>query len=258
MKISDFVGSLFKSKQKTVSGVVSKQFIKQCVGSDPEDLHALVEREQQDLEREVTETVQAIQGRMKILLQQIKELPAKNIQAELNTIHEAQDALRRLMRRYAASAKHSLELERELELWQQRMDEEGDLFADHPKVRSEIIRSELASRGITTPERRITQAPILPSQCQDASSSQKNAVPDTGPTFMPHPDSAYLIQAIREATREAELWHAQYAEDPLYFKEAVDQVRQVRNLHAALKKVDRTQGVNRDRIALAIQLRDDE
>lgn len=258
MKFKDLVGSLFTSKQASVSGVASKQFIKKCVGSDPEDLHKLIEKEQKELEREVVETTEAIQFRMKVLMQKIKELPLKSVQSDLETIRAAQDELRRLMRRYAASAKHSLELERELELWQQRMDEEGALHADHPKVRSEIIRSELLSRGITVPERQISKPQAIPISSKEVSSTKETDRFENSPAFTPHPDTAYLIQAIREATKEAELWHAQYSENPLYFKEAIDQVRQVRDMHAALKKIDKSQGVHRDRVALAIRLRDDE
>ncbi len=259
MKFTELFGSLLGSTRKAAAP--SGDFEKECLGADPQDLRRLVEEEQAELEREVGETVAAIQFQTKALMQRIAQLPAKGVDAKLDAIREAQDALRRVLRRYAASAKRSLELERELELWQHRADEAGDLWADHPKVRAEIVRSELASRGIEAAPRALsakanTAMHELSERLSMGETDEEEMQMEDVP-FDPHPDTAHLIQAIREATQEAERWHGHYAEDPLDYREAADQVRHVRDLHGALKLLDRRNGVARDRVALAVRMRDE-
>jgi hypothetical protein len=90
---------------------------------------------------------------------------------------------------------------------------------------------------------------------EDASDEDDEAQEDI--RFEPHPDTAHLIQAIREATREAERWHGYHSDDPLSYAEAADQLRHVRSLHAALRTLDRRAGVNRDRLAFAVRMRDE-
>ncbi|GEM_PF-5711305 len=71
---------------------------------------------------------------------------------------------------------------------------------------------------------------------------------------LPVIDPTLLLRAIREATREAERWHAlpqvEHGED------ALEQVRQLRELHASLKRLDREQGIERARLTLAVRMRD--
>jgi hypothetical protein len=163
------------------------------------------------------------------------------------------------------SAKRTQELEHELDLWQKRLDEAGDIHADHPRIRAEIIRSELAARGIepsvhTLPVVAVEALHDIDEALGQRAVSQANERPDRyeeSMKFSPHPDTQYLVQAIREATHEAELWHAYHSDDAHAYMDAVDQVRHLRDLHAALKSVDRSAGVTRDRIAIAVRMNDE-
>ena len=67
------------------------------------------------------------------------------------------------------------------------------------------------------------------------------------------PDEASLIAAIRDAVRETNRWHA--LDLSQHTQDAVDQVRQMQQLHAILKRLDRQQGIRRDRSDLWPEIR---
>ncbi len=157
------------------------------------------------------------------------------------------NSIKLLLRRISASFKNTEELEREYELWYARIGEDGDLYADHPKNRVEIIISELRTRGIEIIQKQYpvvnVKRPVM----------QKQEILSVNP-FRADPDTEHLINAIQEATHEAELWHSFYDENPASYRDAVEQVTHVRHLHAVLKKEDRRRGINRNRMDFAIRM----
>jgi hypothetical protein len=221
----------------------------------------LVQREQRLLEQDVREATALLATETRRLSARIAIMPPDIAKAETEALAKAQDALKRLMRRYAAALKRSEELERELALWQARRDEAGERHADHPATRAEVIRSELAVRGIVPAEPpALVPLSALGSgvgvgEGTEASSAALSSELEEI-VYAPHPDTVHLIQAIREATREAERWHGYHSDDPLSYAEAVDQLRHVRSLHAALKILDRRAGVDRDRLTFAVRMRE--
>ncbi len=95
-----------------------------------------------------------------------------------------------------------------------------------------------------------SQDTLPPSQAPHEPSLVDDAQRETGLCL----EAGLLLPAIRDATREAERWHA--IPQTAQVEEALEQVRQLRELHASLKLLDRQLGVRRDRLALAMRMRD--
>jgi len=248
--------------------------------------------DQRALAREIEQTFVAYDARLRDLATRVHELTPEEFQREAKTIRDAQDGLRRALRRLEVSSKNAADLQRELALWEKRVDD-SSLYADHPAFRTEIIQSELRSRGATIDTRAARQnkevvqgmgsiSTTTPSAgSPDAQSSLKNPLlwlthekdvvadasldedSDEGlrveslqksleglhePITMPEVE--YLLQAIREATRETERWHG--VPESSWDEEALIQVHHLRDLHALLKRLDRERGVSRDRLELAV------
>lgn len=243
-------------------------FIRVCE-EDPARAKALLAADQMSLAQEIEETFQAYDERLEELASRTHRLSPKEVKREAKQIRQAQDALRRALRRVEVSAKTAKELERELSLWEERENDAQDLHADHPAVRAEMIRSELAVRGEKARPREepravkvavpaappvnaalwLTHDDIHPESTDIWDGGMED---DTEP--LPSPEAEHLLRAILEATREAERWHAlpeeEHDEDALY------QLHQVRELHAALKQLDREYGIRRDRMAYAVSPRE--
>ncbi len=182
-----------------------------------------------------------------ILLNEVEEVFAEcKKRLEKKYFH---NSIKLILRRISASFKHTEELEREYELWYARIGEGGELYADHPKIRVEIIISELRTRGIEIIQKQHpavnVKVPLM----------HKKDILSMNP-FRADPDTEHLIKAIHEATHEAELWHSFYDENPLSYRDAVEQVTYVRHLHAVLKKEDRRRGIDRNRMDFAIRMND--
>jgi hypothetical protein len=160
-------------------------------------------------------------------------------------------------------------LDQELDGWEGHPGDEATLHADHPLIRSEIARSELLLRN----EEKLRQ------QKKDAQLVGWSVDPDLGRedvvsegwdarnVYSPPmnsnqgmlqvqvhevdpvriPDEAQLIAAIRDAVRETNRWHA--LENHEHTQDAADQVRQMKQLHGILKRLDAQKGIRRDRSA---------
>lgn len=215
---------------------------------------AMLAADQAALAREIEKTFDLYDERLKDLAGRVNQLSTKDFKREAKNIREAQDGLRRALRRLDLSAKTAKELERELALWEDREQDAAPMHADHPFVRAEMARSELAVRKGKIERARkeiISQTVTVLEEPQ--SHSTHDELPTTNEP-LPLPDTANLLRAIREATREAERWHAIPVED--HDEDALIQVHQVRDLHAALRRMDREQGSQRDRLELAINPRE--
>lgn len=241
--------------------------------------------DQSTLAREIEQTFEAYDMRLQELAQRVHQLTPAQFRREAEVIREAQDGLRRALRRVEMSAKTARELKRELSEWQDREDD-SPLHADHPSFRSEIIASELRSRGVDVgagssrpsgmpvdairsveridlPTDQGGGTPPLPVENAMLMLTHDVATMPRRPmeTFIEQevhepltlPEVQHVLAAIREATREAERWHAIPSED--HDEDALVQVHHLRDLHALLKRLDREQGMNRDRLEMAVSQR---
>ncbi len=227
--------------------------------------------EQRMLADEIESLFRVFDDRLQALARRSHELSESEFARESSRIRTAQDELRRALRRLEASVKTTPQLERELEQWE-RLPSDGNVHADHPIVRSEMIRSELAVRRgevRTVSISNLDERPVK--DVVDLIKQQLVAVePMMEPVSSPDVDSAsteyqfqsyeplvssdtsQLMAAIQQATREAERWHA--VDVTMSDEDAIVQVHHVRELHALLKRSDREQGIQRDRVAFAIKM----
>lgn len=235
------------------------RFEKLCL-EDPKAAQAALAADQRELAAELERTYKAYEERLQTVAARLSTLSPENLQREARTLREVQDGLRRTLRRIDASSRSARELERELQEWQQRESESGPPHADHPQVRAEIIRSELAARkGVVTlatvaPERspfRLRE-PVVFSPEEQIQAVEEPLTEEAQTEMLPDIDPQHLVGLIRQETREAERWHA----IPMPDYEAIEQVRQVKALHVILKRLDRERGVQRDRLSLAVQMRE--
>ena len=228
---------------------------------------AILAVEQSRLAEELERIFQAYDEKVKDLALRVRNLPAGAADAEIARLRVLQQDLQSVVGRLDAAAKSRQDLEQEMLYWQKRLD---GLPCDRDKARrqTEILRSELAIRA---PEEDLRWS--MPAVVQAGSGirqpfvfaiDDEPAVPaeDGGnhpelsadiPDYDYWPSAENLVAAIRDATHEAERWHAIPIED--CDEEAVLQVRHVKNLNAWLKRVDRRNGTTRDRLKLAISLR---
>jgi hypothetical protein len=221
-------------------------------------LKATLTSEQLALADEMDRTIRALDERLQALAGGLHAMDGDETREELQSLARIQESVRLSLRRLQASAKTSQELTRELKEWEDR---------EEP-LRVEVLRSELASRD---PSRIVVRTEQMPVGARFIAPSDRHAEPgvmnraptdeDTEEIFLPmatesllDPDTAHLIQAIREATHEAERWHAVPEEE--HDEEILDQMHHVRDLHALLKQLDREQGRSRDRVAMAVNTRE--
>lgn len=231
---------------------------------DPASARAALEADQRSLADELERTYAAYSERLEGAASRLSGMSDGDVAREAAVLREAQDGLRRILRRIDASAQTARQLERELSDWESRGRVEGPRHADHPLVRAEIIRSELATRGEFQ-----QLVAISPDQ------SPFRIVIDERPTYAPSDFEAplalpmaeaeeripfetlasvepeHLLHTIRFETREAERWHGHHDPD----HDAIEQVRQVRQLHGILKRLDRQKGIRRDRMTIAIHMK---
>ena len=249
--------------------------------SDTADLAEI--RRARQTQRQLTDEVQRVMRRLDGVTQELAlraaSLGGPQLTQKRAALAAAQDRLRVTLRRLEVGMKQTQELTRELGEWEERAEDPSDLHADHPQTRIEILRSELAVRGVKRdlPDKLLTNFLQTRSRMLDEVEPQAMTTAETiesdgqvlsedplnrqgqlevsdlleAPSEpMPEIDPAQLIAAIREATREAERWHAIPREQ--HDDDALAQVRHVRELHALLKRIDRESEVQRDRLVLAI------
>lgn len=190
----------------------------------------------------------------------VRDLRPDAAEEEVARLRDVQKDLQMVVRRLDAAIKSRQELEQELSSWRNRGQDREQV-----RHRAEIIRSELAVRGLGVAE---NAEDIQPIQIEDFVKNRPKisilAGAEKEAELMPvyaeveeeqieplHvPDVEHLLAAIREATREAERWHAIPVED--HDEEALLQVRHVKELNGVLKRLDRERGISRDRIEMAI------
>lgn len=183
--------------------------------------------------------------------------PAEAMQ-ERQRIQEVAEGLRRAAQRLEASFRETSDLEAELREWEMRRGEDGERNADHPDVRAEILRSELVLRRDRSMLQAIApeQSPFfaknasdfLPIDPPEPPESEMERIASDEPLY---PDAEHLIRTIRQTTKDVEGWHEQAVFSP----EACDDIRRLRALHAALRRIDRAEGRERDRVVYAMRMR---
>jgi len=229
---------------------------------------AVLASEQAQLADELERLFQAYDEKVQDLALRVRDLPSDAAEAEIARLRTIQHELQSAVRRLEASAKSRQELEKELAYWQKRLDGRP---RDREKVRrqTEILRSEMAirepeedgrwSQPAASEGRQDFRAPVTfviesePEAFREPSGNHPEL--ESGmPEYDHWPSAENLVAAIRDATREAERWHAIPVED--HDEEALIQIRHVKDLNAWLKRVDRRDGTTRDRLELAISPRE--
>ncbi len=236
---------LFKHEVAPLSGA---PFVEKCV-ENPSGARAFLAADQARLGKEIEEMYAAYDERLASLAGRVKTLSEEDLAREMDSIREAQDELRRIVRRFQTALKSTDELNRELDGWSSHPGDGLEVHADHPMVRAELVRSELAARNVEAmrqsfEERQEENAETMEQVAHSAKPDIfEILVHEVDPRMVP--DEPSLLAAIREAAREAAKWHGLPQE--LHSQDAVDQVKQFKDLHAYLKRWDRERGVRRDR-----------
>lgn len=254
----DRLRNLFRRERQGSSVFDPVQFERLCL-ENPAAAQAVLQADQRELAEELEKTYGAYQAKLEEVAARLASLSPSEVRREARLLREAQDAMRRMLRRIEISSMTAQQLERELQEWKTRAEEGGPLHADHPRVRAEIIRSELASRGTGWPPAVIpweaspfrASAPSPMHSAEDFEETEE----DEGEGIMAdhsdmRPDPEQLVRVIRLETREAERWHALPEADA----EAIVQVRHLKELHGILKRLDRERGIRRNRLDLAVRM----
>jgi hypothetical protein len=246
--------------------------IEEAKNNGPRNARAVLASEQAELALELERLFLAYDEKVEDLALRLKDLPANAAEAEIERLRAIQHELQAAVRRLEAAVKSRQELEHELSYWQKMQGGERD-SREKARRQTEIIRSELAIRNpeeenyAPLPTAEAYEMPtsgermVLAAEAEDEDEDEANACEAEPaelmaelPDYAHWPDAQNLVLAIREATREAERWHAIPVE--CHDQEALVQVRHVKDLNAWLKKVDRKNGVTRDRLELAISPRE--
>lgn len=240
-------------------------FERLCLENPQAAIEAL-QFDQRDLAEQFEATCLAYQEKLNDLAVRLNNLEPKQLRRESKILRETQDAIRKILRRLEAAMMSATELERELKEWSARRDESGLRHADHPDVRAEIARSEMAVRSRkavlraippeespfssveqTTPNPSFARSGIglISSPC---TKGELEGVEDELPVL----EEEHLLQSIRQITRDVERWHSA----PNYERDALDDLHELKKLHALLRDSDKKQGLQRDRLELAVRMRE--
>lgn len=255
--ISQFISWIAPTPKKAGSGGRVK-----VTGTEnrKNSLKSSLAAEQAELSREIERLFLAYDERVQDLAMRVRDLPPDASEEEARRLRDIQTDLQLVVRRLDAAIKSRQDLERELSNWRSRGNgEEG-------KRRAEIIKSELAIRGGDLPESEESyDSIVIEDLVKDRPKTnilagaedeivevpvQEIEEEEEVPEPLRVPDVEHLLAAIREATREAERWHAIPVED--HDEDALLQVKHVKELNGILKQLDRDQGIERDRMEFAI------
>ena len=174
-----------------------------------------------------------------------------------NLITQRQNQLNQVLMRAQTGLRRSTKLQQERTEWQRRMSEPAPCNLHHPAIRFEILESELKTRDMLAgnlPE------PVKTSEAvyfQPKNDEQEEVAENTKPAgivyvgldsanYLDIPTSG-LIRQIKDISKEIALHHHSPDGDS---NEMLDFAHQLKQMHAVLKKQDRKNGTNRDRIAL--------
>ena len=244
------------------SGSFDPAAFERLCAEDPSAARDALTLDQRELADELGRTYAAYREKLNMLAARVRDMSASDVRREAAALRDAQDAIRRTLRRIDASAHSAEELEDELRDWEARQGERGPRHADHPDVRLEIVRSELHARGRAPVLRVIPmeESPFGRLSCaipqdagrrtSDVGRGTQDEFPDVG--GLPSPDPDNLVAAIRQMTRDVERGLSSENPEP----ETLDDLHELRSLHAALKRLDRERGASRDRVALAVRMSD--
>ncbi len=222
-------------------------------------LRGVLEQEQRAIAQNLEGLFQVYDVRVREMAERLHGMSDAEIETESESLAQAQDELKQLTRRLETAVKSRQQLERELGEWQDRAGEGGPIHADHPVARAEIVRSEIALReAYRKPRTSCVSAQCCSSDhCNQPDIESETNIATTDefveePIRMEKLSPEQMIGIIREATKEAERWHATVQAQ--HSQDALDQMHHVRDLHALLKQIDRNQGIRRDRVALAVRM----
>jgi hypothetical protein len=183
---------------------------------------------------------------------------------ELAELDVEQQVLWRMVRRLQAADRTVSQLEREYAEWRERPDcGISSLHADHPKLRAELIASELRVRGRDIPG--IEKTCVCEGSAKDVDPfsdlclSEDADVLDERPAFfddpLPEPSriplSSEIHDALLEEIRECGRQLRKQSADPNASPEELAGLyRDLRHQHELLRHADRRAGIRRYRVGL--------
>jgi hypothetical protein len=183
----------------------------------------------------------------------IRNFSSEHTRSQLHELRRAQDRVHQLLVRIEATHRTEQELERESAEWRSRSDTSGIRHVHHPEVRCEILRSELALRREAPCAETTTK---IRSQPFEHERLQAIVVPQTTeiPTAfvqedeqrferVEFPSNQHVVQAIRMLRQEV----VRYMTAPTLADEILEDLHELRALHATLKRLDREHEMCRDR-----------
>lgn len=229
------------SKKRARIGSFDPEQFEALSAEDPESAHEALRQDYEELCEEFESQVVGLRSELARFGDRMANAEKERDGNGMRELRVRYDHLRRLLRRVEAALLGTRDLEEEAADWEARRGEHGIRHADHPAVRAEIARSELRLRydrtmaAIPKKETLVYRLAVTPSASSDHFRLETER----------------LLHAIRHATAEAEKWH----DVPYPNQDAAEHVRNVRELHALLKLMDREAGKRRDRLALALRVR---
>jgi len=175
-------------------------------------------------------------------------------------VKQRQNQLNQSILRAQTSLRRSSKLQQEKTEWKRRLSDDAYPNLNHPAIRLEILDSELKSRDmlagnipepIKKQEPKYYQSTLVAQQTSNSTPEpQKLAgIVYVGLDSSNHLDlpTSGLIRQIKDISKEIALHHHSPVGDP---NEMLDFTHELMQAHALLKKQDRKDGINRDRIAL--------
>lgn len=249
-----------RARTQKHSRIDPDDFERTCLEDPEAALHAL-SADLKDVREEYDRVASAYRRAVAHLEERVEQAAPADAMREGRQIREVAEGLRRAALRLESSFRETRELESELHEWESRAGEPGERTTDHPDVRAEILRSELAlrrDRGMLaaipldqSPFRAIALNAVGASADDDASESAEMLDLGEGIEGPAFPDAEHLLLTIKQKTRDVERWYEHADVSP----EVCDDVRDLRALHAALRRIDREDGATRDRVAYALRMR---
>jgi hypothetical protein len=202
---------------------------------DPEAARVLLAREQRELADELERTFLAYEARLEALSRRVRSMEPATVRREMGILREAQDELRRVIRRASIAERQTRELQREWGEWK-RLNVHSGLLESHALERLEMLRSELALRGVHL------DALDPKQESQELPEARKIA------EAMP----ATIVDTV-EATEPDHLeeWDAILDQlSPPEVVQDIESARRMRDWAGERRRLDRRQGIRRDRLAL--------
>lgn len=214
---------------------------KACIDS-PDAALAELQEEQRQIGEELEATFLAYDRKLQEMAGRLRASGGVMDKRELKRLRSEQTDLWRLVRRAQAAFRSTHELERELREWSHRpVGAMPSGHPDHPGTRIEIVGSELRVRGVGA-------IPLVDIATDDG--DEKADISEDGPAWNAVP-AASLLREIEMKEKEMARLLAQ-GSGAETSAEIAAFARELRELHAHLRRTDKQEGRSRDRLGMGV------